>query len=299
MKSFLAKVGRLLQGAGTPSAQQNSENMDALLRQVRQWVSPQTIYLGDFTALTRLRSGHKIYVDTRDTGIASHLMMDGRWEHWVESALIPELKPGMVFCDVGANFGYYTLLGAQAVTDTGKVYAVECNPRLHKLLRRSVMVNGLSDIVEIKQAAASNSRKRVTLTVDLEFSGGGTTLPVGDKSAWTREKFEVDAAPLDELVSPARPVNIMKIDVEGAEPLVIAGAQRILGHPDLKLIVTEFYAPAIAATIPPLEFLQQLEQYGFSLQIITDSGVGPKKSPAELIESIGARMTYIRAARSS
>ncbi|MFM7779640.1 MAG: hypothetical protein ACKPB8_12950, partial [Alphaproteobacteria bacterium] len=60
----------------------------------------QTIYLGSHEALTRLHTGHRIYVDTRDVSIASHLMLEGRWEPWVERALIPAIKPGMRFVDV-------------------------------------------------------------------------------------------------------------------------------------------------------------------------------------------------------
>lgn len=117
--------------------------------------SQSTVYLGDFTALARLRTGHKSYVDTRDVGIASHLMMDGHQEPWVERVLIKALKPGMTFCDIGANFGYYTLLGANAVGSGGKVFAFECNPRLFNLLNQSVLVNGLHEVVERSPVAAA------------------------------------------------------------------------------------------------------------------------------------------------
>ena len=79
-------------------------NLEASLRRLEL---SQTIYLGDHEALTRLHTGHRIYVDTRDIGIASHLMLEGRWEPWIEQVLIPAIKPGMRFLDVGANFGYY------------------------------------------------------------------------------------------------------------------------------------------------------------------------------------------------
>ena len=73
--------------------------------QLRRLELSQTIYLGDHEALTRLHTGHRIYVDTRDISIASHLMLEGRWEPWVENVLIPAIKPGMLFVDIGANFG--------------------------------------------------------------------------------------------------------------------------------------------------------------------------------------------------
>ena len=84
----------------------------ALAQEVRTLRNGQTIYLGDHEALTRLYTGHRVYVDTRDVGICSHLMLEGRWEPWIEAVLRQTVKPGMRFADVGANFGYYTLLGS-------------------------------------------------------------------------------------------------------------------------------------------------------------------------------------------
>jgi FkbM family methyltransferase len=251
------------------------------------------IYLGDHTALTRLRSGHKIYVDTRDVGIASHLMLDGIWETWVENALIPEIKPGMTFYDIGANFGYYTLLGARAVGPNGRVFAFECNPRLNKLLRQSVMVNGLAGMTTVIANAVSDRAGTVKLTTDLEFSGGGTTLPASPTSQWTREQIEVPCAPLDELAPPESPANVIKIDVEGAEPLVFAGADRVLSNRTLGTIVFEFYAPTISLSQPPAAFLERVASYGFSLQAITPDGVQTAMTPAALLESIGKQMTYV------
>lgn len=251
------------------------------------------IYLGDHTALTKLRSGQKIYVDTRDVGIASHLMLDGVWETWVASALLPEIKPGMTFYDIGANFGYYTLLGARAVGMSGRVFAFECNPRLNKLLRQSVMVNGLAQMTTVVSAAVSDHNGVVKLTTDLEFSGGGTTLPANPKSEWTREQVEVPCATLDELTPPEAVPHVMKIDVEGAEPLVFRGAQRVLTDHALGVIVFEFYAPTISLSQAPNEFLERVASYGFSLHAITPEGVQPAKSPLELLESVGRQMTYI------
>lgn len=258
---------------------------------------PQTVYLGDKTAITRLHSGHKIYVDTRDTSIAPHLMLEGRWETWVENALMASIRPGMVFCDIGANFGYYTLLGAQAVGPRGQVYSFECNPRLYKLLRRSVMVNGLSAIAKTFPHAVADKRGKTTLTFDLEFSGGGTTLDVRHASEWTRESVEIESCPLDELVPADVAPDVLKIDVEGAEPLVLAGARRILDNRRLQLVIVEFYAPSIARTLPPLEFLQSLASQGFVLQTLAENGLEGRKTPEALVQTIGPRMVYIHAER--
>ena len=206
---------------------------------------PTTVYLGNNTALTRLYTGHKIYVDTRDVGIASHLMLDGNWEPWIERVIMREIAPGMTVCDVGANFGYYTLLAASKVGNQGRVYAIEANPHLAKLLRQSVAVNGFADYTEVVPVAASDAASEVILSFDSEFSGGGTTLPSTEDSQWTRSQIKVRALPLDDIVPANRRVDFMKIDVEGAEVPAIRGAKRILETPGNMSIVLEFYRPGI------------------------------------------------------
>src|SRR5262249_7878864 len=87
------------------------------------------VYLGRHTALCRVLGLFKISLDTNDTGFASHVLLDGFWEMWLTIFFARQVKPGMTVIDVGANFGYYTLLFGSLVGDEGRVYAVEPNPR--------------------------------------------------------------------------------------------------------------------------------------------------------------------------
>ncbi|TNE30054.1 MAG: FkbM family methyltransferase [Sphingomonadales bacterium] len=259
--------------------------------------SQSTAYLGDYIALTRLHTGHKIYVDTRDIGIASHLMMDGRWEPWVERVLVKALKPGMTFCDIGANFGYYTLIGASAVGARGRVFAFECNPRLFDLLNRSVLVNGLHEIVELSPLAVSGGMEQATLTYDNKFSGGGTILEAGPDSSETHNKITVGCASLDSLLSLQTSPNVLKVDVEGSEPLVFEGAHRILSDRRLQTIIFEYYAPSISRSISPTALLNQLSGHDFHLQMLPPTGLLPPCGPEELVEAIGDKMVYVLATR--
>lgn len=259
--------------------------------------SQSSIYLGDYTALARLQAGPKIFVDTRDLGIAAHLMLDGYWEPWVERVLMKALKPGMTFCDVGANFGYYTLLGAATVGQRGKVFSFECNPRLSQLLRKSVLVNGMQDVVTLSSMAVSNVQGHATLTFDDEFSGGGTIVEVGPDYPWSEHKVTVACAPLDSLLDGQQVPNVLKIDVEGSEAKVLLGAERILSDRGLQTIVFEYYAPSIIHTMAPISLLQKLSSVGFQLQILTESGPASPQSPEALAATIGDTMAYLAATR--
>ena len=91
----------------------------ALENRCRALTNP--VYLGDHTALCRVLGFYKMYLDTTDTGFASHLLLDGFWEMWLTVFFARQVKPGMTVIDVGANYGYYTLLFGALVGPEGRV----------------------------------------------------------------------------------------------------------------------------------------------------------------------------------
>jgi FkbM family methyltransferase len=255
-------------------------------------IRPITVYLGDHTALTQLHTGHKIYVDTRDVGIASHLMMEGKWEPWIERVIMRELRAGMAVADVGANFGYYTLLSAAAVGPTGKVFSIEANPHLVRLLRQSVSVNGFSNWVEVFPIAISDRVSEAYLTFDYAYSGGGQ-VSYENAPSETYTQFPVETAPLDQIIASNVKVDFMKIDIEGAEVLAIRGAKRILDAPGNLSIVMEFYRPAIERFEPAFDFIEGFRRRGFSLSRIEYDGVSLLKSSPDVLDAMGNELGYI------
>src|ERR1700712_1653814 len=113
----------------------------------------QTLYLGGGRMLARVLGRHKMFLHTSDRGFACHVAMDGFWEIWLTQFLARMLKPGMVAIDVGANYGYYTLLFAEAVTASGLVLAVEPNPAAAGSLKETVLLNGFAGHTRVLQSA--------------------------------------------------------------------------------------------------------------------------------------------------
>src|ERR1700736_3927602 len=74
----------------------------------------RAVYLGDHLTLARVLGQSKMLLPTTDVGFASHLMLDGFWEIWLTLFFARLVMPGMTVVDVGANFGYYTLLFGHA-----------------------------------------------------------------------------------------------------------------------------------------------------------------------------------------
>jgi len=274
------------------------DQMARLSQQVQRLQHSQTVYLGDHEALTRLYTGHRIYVDTRDVGICSHLMLEGRWEPWIESVMAQEIRPGMRFADVGANFGYYTLLGAQWVGPEGRVYAVEANPGICRKLRKSVSVNGFDDRVRIHESGVWSEEATLEFGFSHEYSGGGG-IGLGAHPVWGVERVSLRVAPLDLLLSDVPAIDVMKIDVEGAEPAAIAGAAALLVRSPRITLVVEFQAASVAqlSGATPLAYLEGFVRQGFRLALIEPAGLTPPLSAAALLEQLGDRLGYLHLRR--
>lgn len=130
-------------------------------------------------------------------------------------------KPGGLLVDVGANFGYYTLLWC-AANSANRVLAIEASPKNARALRENVARNGFSDRVTLLECAVT--REKGQLTFDLgsdEETGWG-----GISSGMEGGTITVPGERLDDLVD--EPVTVLKVDCEGADAWVIEGAAGLL-----------------------------------------------------------------------
>jgi FkbM family methyltransferase len=162
----------------------------------------------------------------------------GFWEP-NNSALIGSiLEPGDVFVDVGANIGYYTLLGSSLVGPQGRVVSIEPLPAIFAQLQDNTSVNGAAN-TRLVNLAVSDATAELLLYGGTRWNRGATSTVVHD--AGQEPEAKVLAEPLDALLLPEEleRVALIKIDIEGAELPVL---QRILDtldrYPDdLKILV--------------------------------------------------------------
>jgi len=180
-------------------------------------------YLGNNKAVCRVLGRHKIYVDTRDIGITPHLVMDGFWETWLTQCMSRIIKPGDICIDIGANYGYYSLLMSSLTGNNGRTIAVEPNPYVFSLLAATSSVHSSS--IEPVQVALSDVSGYTTLIIPDNFYGDASIVERKDKPRLARSRVDVKTQTLDELsVQLALPrIDVVKMDVEGAEPQVFNG----------------------------------------------------------------------------
>jgi len=204
----------------------------------------QTLYLGDGVMLARILGRHKIFLHTSDRGLACHLAMDGYWEIWVTQFVARLLQPGMTAIDVGANYGYYTLLFGDAVGAQGRVVAVEPNPRAAALLRETLHLNGHAGITTLVEAAvgAPDAPSAHLFVPDGEPKNAALT---GHEALPGGETVTVPVLSVDSLVAGFDRVDLVKIDAEGSEVDIIAGMRETIAR-HRPAIILEFNAARYA-----------------------------------------------------
>jgi FkbM family methyltransferase len=215
-------------------------------------------YLGDGISLCRALGRYKIFVDTQDIGMATHLMMDGYWEMWTTEAMVGELRPGMTALDIGAHCGYYTMVMGDLVGRGGTVHAFEPNPAMVPMLRRSIDINGFGARTTVHQVALWDTEGELSLQVPEHEPKNAHLAPVtaGVPTVPTRR---LDSFP------EAMDADFMKIDVEGAEEGLWRGMTGVLERNRPLTIFLEFAAARYA---DPGAFLDQILAHGFSLSAV-------------------------------
>lgn len=177
----------------------------------------------------------------RESSSASNVWyFTARYDHPEMTFLDRYVRPGDTVLDVGANIGTYSLYLARRVGASGRVFAVEAEPKALGRLRHNIGRNHLGAVVEVLAVAVDEAPGSVSFLVDLDVANG--IAPVGDTRG---RSVEVPSARLDDLVEPTPALSVAKLDVEGVEVRALAGASRLLGAASPPVWITEVLAPQL------------------------------------------------------
>jgi len=194
--------------------------------------------------------------------ISREVCFTGLYEPPVTRVFTHYARPGAAIADVGANWGYFTLVAASAVGPSGSVIALEPDPRQFAALSRNVELNGFAHVRCIEAAAAS-SDGRVTLAgfADEGANRGVSRIADGGEGGPT---FDVRAVRLDAIVPGPDAVDLVKIDVEGAEDLVLEGMRDGLRSRRYRALILELHPGQLRARgIDPAICLRGLADLGY------------------------------------
>jgi len=198
-----------------------------------------SVYLGEGRVLCRAFGRYGMFLNARDVGFASHLMLDGFWEIWIAKFLVSCIQPGDVVLDVGANYGYYSLIFSDCVGPGGKCISFEPNPDVARELRRSLAINGFSSRSLVHELALSDESGQARFFVPRDEPKNGRILAasrnVGDPEKGT--SFEVRLDRGDGILEAESRVDLIKIDAEGAEAAIVRGLSGTIERHRPKMLI--------------------------------------------------------------
>ncbi len=224
-------------------------------------------YVGNNRVLTKIVVANRqiaLLVEADDRLISPWFIATGGYETPLTNFFVRELGVSSHCLDVGANFGYFTCLMAR-FCPKGRVIGIEADQHVYEIARDNVLINGFGDFAQVIHAAASNDNATTTLYRRKTRSGNTSIIRVSDEftsrmAEEPSEPFVVRSVRIDDLLNRMNGrVDFIKIDVEGAEPLVFDGAEvAISSNPNLTLVVewspnqiaaAGFNIPAFLATL--------------------------------------------------
>jgi len=165
----------------------------------------------------------------------------GEVEPAIQEILLERLKPGMVFYDLGANIGFFSLLAARLVGAAGQVFSFEPDPEIAGRLRRNIARNGFINGTVVEAGVWSANGDLIFVAADQSAPDRGVGKFVAGESAAAGTPKRCVA--LDGFFHSAPTPDVIKCDVEGAEIEVFRGAAKLLEarHP---LILCEMHSAA-------------------------------------------------------
>jgi FkbM family methyltransferase len=178
------------------------------------------------------------------------------------------LEKGMVYVDVGANIGSHTINAARLVGSSGSVFAFEADPDTYRLLSKNIESNSLSNIV-LKQTCVSDHVGALSFYKHRD-SAKSSIVDRGEKLSVT-----LPSDTLDNLIPVDTKIDVLKVDVEGAELSVLRGARSIFEDKRRPSVVIIEVFDVRDNSDKSDGIREVLEGYGYSFYVFDDESLTP------------------------
>ncbi|HEX4127232.1 MAG TPA: FkbM family methyltransferase [Acidimicrobiales bacterium] len=226
--------------------------------------------------------GVDLLCDAADAAVTPGLL-SGEYEVHLSAVFEKYCTTGMTVIDVGANIGYYSLLASRLVGPSGRVIALEPNSENCRLLLSSLRLNDITN-VQLLPVAADTSTGWAYYSTHVGSNGG----LIEGGELLSRPGTVVPTFRLDELVDGR--VDLLKMDVEGAEGRVVRGATRIIER-DRPIVTSELKDEMLRRVSDGTvaEYLGYFEKLGYSVSLLEKASATekPYASVADLLADWG------------
>lgn len=245
-----------------------------------RWLETQTAMLARVPPRTvRFASHVRMRIDPRDENGRRVYLYGFDPTERLTRHFVRLVRPGDCVLDVGANVGYFTLVAALLAGPAGEVHAFEPSPQVLPQLQSNAALNPQLPIVVHAQAVVDRCGTTSFHTAPAERTGYSSIRPL-DPECGTA--LTVPTVSLDSVLPSLPSVRLVKIDVEGAETLVLQGMVQLIAR-DQPFIITEIddsFLRALGSSAPGL--CARLVAAGYDLHRIIERGVLQPLSAAPL-----------------
>jgi len=204
------------------------------------------------------------------------------------------IEPGMTVVDVGANVGLLTVACARSAGPTGRVHAFEPEAGPRSQLAKTVKLNGLH-WVEIHDCALGAKSERRSFHIS-PVIGHSSLYPLPQAEVAEGRDETISVVALDDVLPPGSAVDVVKIDVEGAELDVLAGMGRLLEESADIAVIAEFGPSHLRRVgIDPVAWFAAFAAQGFEIWAIDEpSGVCRPVRPQDLADVESVNLAFVR-----
>ncbi len=224
----------------------------------------------------QVESNLRMLLDPNDF-VSRKILETGVWEDRSWWAVAQHLQSGATFADVGAHIGYYSLKAAAVVGPSGHVIAIEPNPETIQRLRDNIRASGAS-IITVQPVACYDSEATLDLYSAPRSNTGESSISRinASQEGPILTSYRVRARSLDTIITEmgVSRVDVIKIDVEGAELMVLKGAMETLAkyRPFLVVELNEWQLRSMGTSSD--EVIRFLHSHGYNALASFDGNTG-------------------------
>jgi FkbM family methyltransferase len=272
-------------------------NIEDEIRFVRSKVEieVQTLPISKDEVLTKIFTDLKMYLNPSDMAVAAHIALDGIWEENITRAWLAVLARDNVVLDIGANFGYYSLLAGQ-FTDKKKarIVAFEANEDIVPYIQKSASINWLNEQITVENLAVADVEKELVLNVLENYTGSSSLQTIQQLDSYMHDKMRLKLSDSKKVKSVTidnyckrnhiEEVNLIKMDIEGYEEKAYRGMGEIIKNSKDVTLFIEFTKDGYED--PENFYNQMLADFGY-VYLIDDHGMLTKQTNNSYAAIIG------------
>lgn len=193
------------------------------------------------------------------------LTNEGIYESGMIKTLKKFLHPGCCFVDLGANEGYFTVIGARLCGEAGRVIAIEPQHRLLPVIEENVRVNSVPNVSVVNVAVrAETSTVEMQLTPSTNNGGSGFGRLTRYRLPTQQVSMQTLAQVLDAQSAPR--IDLLKVDIEGFEFEALLGSSQVFEQRRVRALALELHPTLLAGRGKRAEDItEMLERCGYAL----------------------------------